>query len=102
MAEFTKKFLPKDEREALIFAGEDFRVDLQGEIYRLMQEQGLTNKQLAKKIGVKVSRIKRIFANDCNVRPRLLGKVFHALGVKPKLSFTPSTQCACMGGDDER
>lgn len=92
MAKFTKRFLPKDEKEALIFAGEAFRVDLQGEIHRLMQERGISRKELAKKIGVRASRIKRIFEDDCNVRPRLLGKVFHALGVKPNLSFIPIVQ----------
>ncbi len=80
-------FLPKDYKEALIFAGEEFRVNLQGEIHRLMQERGVSVKQLAKMIGVKPSRIKRIFADDCNVRPNLLGRVFYALGVVPKITL---------------
>lgn len=47
-----------------VFILEGLRFDLSEQIYELMQRKGLTEKDLAEKMGVKVSHVKRILGAE--------------------------------------
>jgi transcriptional regulator with XRE-family HTH domain len=86
MARKTMDFGPRSEREELTFAAEGFRIDVQHELYRVMQEKRVSQKELARRLGVTEARVSQVFADNCNVTLRTLGKIFHALGVEGHLT----------------
>jgi transcriptional regulator with XRE-family HTH domain len=79
-------FRPKNKSEARIFAEEEFRVDVQQTIHSLMLQKKLTQKGLAKALGVSEARVSQIFSESCNVTVRMLARIFFALGERCKLS----------------
>jgi transcriptional regulator with XRE-family HTH domain len=79
-------FGPANAKEAEIFAVEGFRVRVQHRLQTLMTEQGMTQKDLAEKMGVSTSRISQIFSDRCNIGIKNLAKIFHALDAECMLS----------------
>jgi DNA-binding XRE family transcriptional regulator len=64
----------------------EFQIDLMGKVIkRARQERNLTQKELAKLIGVHKTQISRIENNPNNVTIKLLLRVFSALKSKVKL-----------------
>ncbi|MDI3548593.1 MAG: hypothetical protein PWR10_2245 [Halanaerobiales bacterium] len=61
--------------------------DIKRQIIKLRLEQGLSQKELAKKIGTKQSAISRLESDDYNPSIELLDKVAHALGKKLEIRF---------------
>jgi predicted XRE-type DNA-binding protein len=81
MSEFKPvRFGPRSEKEAYIYAEEEFRVDVQHAIYTLMQQKRVTQKQLAARLGVSAARVSHIFSDRCNLTVRLLARIYRALG----------------------
>jgi transcriptional regulator with XRE-family HTH domain len=70
---------PRDAAEAQIFAVERFRVDIQHHIQTLMNRRGMTQKQLAEKLGISEARVSQFFSHDCNLTLKGLARIFHAL-----------------------
>ncbi|MFW6016507.1 MAG: helix-turn-helix transcriptional regulator, partial [bacterium] len=56
--------------------------NIKSQIIKLREEQGISQKELAEKIGTKQSAISRLENNDYNPSVELLDKVAHALGKK--------------------
>ena len=86
----TADFGPRGPREELVFAGENFRIEVQHMAYRLMREQGVSQEDLARLLDVDVSKIKRFFSDDCKVPIRMIGRIFHALGQEVDISCRPT------------
>ena len=61
------------------------QLDLSELILRHLAERGWTQSRLAKAVGVKPPYITRLIHSDENCGIYTIAKVFHTLGVKPKL-----------------
>ena len=61
--------------------------DLKREIIRLRLAQGLSQKELAERVGTKQSAISRIESGDYNPSLEFLNKVAHALGKELQIKF---------------
>ena len=73
-------FGPQNEAEEAVFAEEAFRVDVQVAIHELMEEKGVSQRELANRLGVSEARVSQIFSDACNITIRRLARIFHALG----------------------
>lgn len=62
--------------------------DIQRELIRLRLEKGLSQKELAEKIGTRQSAVSRIERGVCNPSIALLGKIAKALGRDLQVRFT--------------
>lgn len=61
--------------------------DLKREIIRLRLAQGLSQKELAERVGTKQSAISRIESGNYNPSLEFLNKVAHALGKELQIKF---------------
>ncbi|MCK8825317.1 helix-turn-helix transcriptional regulator [Fuchsiella alkaliacetigena] len=61
--------------------------EIKKQIIKLRLEQGLSQKELAEKVGTKQSAISRLENDDYNPSVEFLSKVAHALGKKLKIRF---------------
>ncbi|WP_276118773.1 helix-turn-helix domain-containing protein [Pararhizobium qamdonense] len=82
------KFGPTDAKEAIIFATEELRADIQYEIMRGMKAAGVSRAELAKRIGVSAAWVSQILSDDANLTIESIAKVFLALGCQPKMLCT--------------
>lgn len=70
--------------EDRIYARERFRVQLQAALHNLMGEKGVSQRDLAERLGVSEARVSQMFGSAGNLTVRTVGEVFHALGCQPK------------------
>jgi transcriptional regulator with XRE-family HTH domain len=78
---------------AAIFAEEDFVVELQTSLHRMMEEKGMTRADLARAMGVTRARVTQIFSDECtNFTVRLLARAYHALGETPEIRRKPKNK----------
>ena len=61
--------------------------DIKREIIRLRLSQGLSQKDLAQKVGTRQSAISRLESGEYNPSVEFLSKVAHALGKNISISF---------------
>jgi DNA-binding XRE family transcriptional regulator len=61
--------------------------DIKKEIIKFRIEQGLSQKELAKRIGTKQSAISRLESGDYNPSIELLSKIAHGLGKELQVKF---------------
>ena len=61
--------------------------DIKKEIIRLRLSQGLSQKDLAQKVGTRQSAISRLESGEYNPSVEFLSKVAHALGKNISISF---------------
>ena len=80
-------FVPRDEEEALVFAEENFRVDVQHKIHKLMVAQGISDKDLAKLLDVTEEDVEDFFGDDAMIDLRMLARIFHVLGFRCELKL---------------
>lgn len=73
-------FGPKNSREATIFAEEALRVDVQHRLQTVMNQLGVSQSELAQRMGVSEAHVSQLFASKMNVTLRTLARVFKALG----------------------
>jgi ribosome-binding protein aMBF1 (putative translation factor) len=78
---------PQNEAEERALAEEDFRLDVQYAILDAMEEKGIDSCQLAKNMGIDEDQVTGYFSDECNISVRELGNIFHAIGVKCKISL---------------
>lgn len=74
-------FGPKNEAEEIIFAAEGLRVDVQHRISTLMNERGISGKDLAHRMGRSEDFADYIFEDETDLTVRELGVIIHGLGV---------------------
>lgn len=73
------KFGPKNQEEAVIFAIEELRADVQYDILRSLKEAGLSQAQLAKKMGVSAAWVSQLLSDEANLTVESIAKVYAAL-----------------------
>ncbi|UNC93537.1 helix-turn-helix transcriptional regulator [Candidatus Contubernalis alkaliaceticus] len=61
--------------------------DIKRELIKFRIEQGLSQKELAEKIGTKQSAISRLESGEYNPSIELLSKIAHALGKELQVKF---------------
>ena len=61
--------------------------DIKREIIKLRLEQGISQKELAEKVGTRQSAISRLESGEYNPSIEFLSKVAHALGKELNVSF---------------
>ncbi|WP_193184178.1 helix-turn-helix domain-containing protein [Nisaea sediminum] len=88
-------FGPKNDEEKLIFAVEDFKAEIQYEILRAMNAEGLNQKTLSKKMGISAARVSQILDDEANLTTENITKVFYAMGYTP--TFSALKQKAAAG-----
>ncbi|KAA0698523.1 XRE family transcriptional regulator [Neorhizobium sp. P12A] len=85
-------FGPIDEREAEIFAVEEYRADIQYEMLRAMKAAGLTQAELAKRMRISAAQVSQILGDDANLTAESVARFFRACGYQPKLSYVPAEE----------
>ena len=80
--------------DTVIEAEEDFVIDAQFLIQELMNEQGLSRADLAKRLGVSKARLTQMMRPDANPTLRSVARVAHALGEKLRLRREPEVVIA--------
>jgi predicted XRE-type DNA-binding protein len=65
--------------EEEVVAVERFRVEVQYVIQQLMADRGLSQSQLASRLGMTQPRVSQIFSQKCNLTIRLMARISHAL-----------------------
>ncbi len=99
---------PRSEGEKEAFAIEALVFSVQIALQKAMQKHGVTNKELAERLGMSPARISQIFSsNGPNLTLKTIARIQHALGEefellsktdiqtpKPKMDFKPFTVVA--------
>jgi DNA-binding Xre family transcriptional regulator len=77
------KMRQKERDEELIFAEEEFLVDVQFAIQKLLNQSGMSHSDLAKKLGVSDARVSQMFGDEAaNLTLRTVARIFCVLGDK--------------------
>ena len=74
------------EERGTLRAQEFFVVQAQVTINRLMRDHGVSQAELARRLGVSEARVSSMFGNDKNFTLRTIGKILHALGEEAMLT----------------
>jgi len=74
---------PKNAAEARVFAEESFRVDVQVALHGFMVERGVSQPELAERMGVSEVDVAAFFEDEANITIRDLARFYHALGLPP-------------------
>jgi len=85
--EDVKKLILQDQKVKSEYDNLDTLYNIKRQIIKLREEQGISQKELAEKIGTKQSAISRLENDDYNPSVELLDKVAHALGKKLDIRF---------------
>ena len=83
----VKNLILSDPKVKTEYENLDVLYNIKSQIIKLREEQGISQKELAKKIGTKQSAISRLENDDYNPSVELLDKVAHALGKKLDIRF---------------
>ena len=70
-----------------IYSQEELIVDLSDSLHEIMSQKGVTQKEIAKKLGLSKARISKLFSGKSNMTLRTLSDICFALDVKPKWHF---------------
>ena len=76
-------FGPKTEEEALLFAEEEFRVDVQETLHELSESSGLSRKEVADKLGWRLIKLENMFSDESFVSAGNVAAICHVLGYEP-------------------
>ena len=83
----VKNLILSDPKVKTEYENLDVLYNIKRQIIKLREEQGISQKELAQKIGTKQSAISRLENDDYNPSVELLDKVAHALGKKLDIRF---------------
>jgi DNA-binding XRE family transcriptional regulator len=83
----VKKLILQDPKVKLEYDNLDTLYNIKRQIIKLREEHGISQKELAEKIGTKQSAISRLENDDYNPSVELLDKVANALGKKLDIRF---------------
>lgn len=71
---------PQNEHEKLIFAAEQFRIDTQHEIQKLMHIKEVDELDLATKLNLSYKQVKKYFSDEYDLSLREVAKIYYVLG----------------------
>jgi transcriptional regulator with XRE-family HTH domain len=81
MAKVNKAFAPKNGAEAEVYAVEDMIFSIQIALQKAMRANGVSQKQLAERLGYSAGRVSQIFSEEgANLTLKTVAKVAHAIG----------------------
>jgi DNA-binding XRE family transcriptional regulator len=83
----VKNLILQDPKVKSEYDNLDTLYNIKRQIIKLREEQGISQKELAEKIGTKQSAISRLENDDYNPSVELLDKVAHVLGKKLDIRF---------------
>lgn len=83
------KFGPADANEALVFATEELKADTQYEVFRALSQAGMSQADLARKIGVSQAWVSQVLSDDANLTLESIAKIFLGLGLQCHFSVAP-------------
>ena len=72
-------FRPMNEKQKALYAVEKVRVDTLRQIMRVMKERGVSQAELAIRLGVTDARVSQYFSPSSNLTLRTVAQIFHAL-----------------------
>ena len=93
-------FGPKNYDEAVIFKMEELRADVQYDILRCLKQSGLSQAQLARKMGVSAAWVSQLLSDEANLTLESIAKVYHALG--RECAFTSQSSASEKKGSGEQ
>ncbi len=70
----------RDKEFQRLFAQEDLRLGIAQRIYELMKEQGMKQKELAKRLEISEGRVSQLLSGNANMTLRVVSDMFFALG----------------------
>lgn len=97
----TKRRTKREQRpvsEDRVFARERFRAQLQAALHNLMGAKGVSQRELADRLGVSEARVSQMFSSAGNLTVRTVGEVFHALGCNPRVWVSGRIMKMTTGG----
>lgn len=83
------KFGPADANEAIIFATEELKANTQYEVLRALSRAGMSQADLARKIGVSQSWVSQALSDDANLTLDSIAKIFLGLGLQCHFTAEP-------------
>lgn len=83
------KFGPADANEAIIFAVEELKANTQYEIIRALARAGMSQADLARKLGVTQSWVSQALSDDANLTLDTIAKIFLGLDLQCRFAAGP-------------
>lgn len=80
---------PRNADELAVFAVEELRADIQYEILRAMDREGVTQAELAKRLGCSAAAVSQFLDDDANLTVESVAKLFLALNCQCSVSSRP-------------
>ncbi len=77
---YPANFGPQNKQEELIFAGEEFRIDVEKFIWNEMLRQKISNKELAERLLMTESEVEAIWTDEFEMSITLFAKIIFVLG----------------------
>jgi DNA-binding phage protein len=71
---------PKNQTEEVVFAEENFRVDVQHRILSVMNKLNVSRAELARRMGKSEQHVSQLFASSANPTVKTIARIFYALG----------------------
>ncbi len=92
----SQKYVDGDAEMEQLVEDFDFQLRIAQRLYEIRQERGLTQKQLAAKVGTTASVISRLEDADYDGRQslKMLLRIAKALGCDLRVEFTPRAEAA--------
>ena len=85
--------LMKDKEYAKFSRQEELIVDVTESIYEIMNRNGMTKADLARKSGLSKSRITKLLDGSANMTLKSIADIAYALGVRPKVYIDSRVTC---------
>ncbi|ANH06257.1 helix-turn-helix domain-containing protein [Shinella sp. HZN7] len=92
-------FGPKNHDEAVVFATEELRAQVQYDILRQIKAAGLSQAQLAQRMGVSAAWVSQVLSDDANLTLETIAKIYVALGRKCSLATEPNDEVRRIASD---
>lgn len=91
------------QQRSAIAVEEGFVVEVQSFLQELMNAEGISRAELARRMGVSRARVTQIFSDECkNLTVRLLAKAAHALGQEPSIESELTRRLRSRRDDEDR
>lgn len=91
---------PQNRNEAQTFAFEELRADIQYEILKALKQEGISQSDLAKRLGCSAGCVSQFLDDDANMTLESISKVFLALGRRCVIR-SEASEYACRNGEKD-
>lgn len=87
MTHFLDKWVAESSENARAYAEEEFILEVSEKIFHLLDERGMTRKELADLLGTSKANISQLLNGNRNMTLRSLAAIAFSLDLKAKVSF---------------